>query len=261
MLLVVDAGNTNIVFAVHDGEGWRGQWRVATNPERTADEYAVWLHTLLGHAGLRFQDVDGVVIGSVVPAANFNLMRLSRAWFHCDPLLVRAAGFDWGFEVRIDNPQEVGADRLLNAIAAHAHWKGPLIAIDFGTATTFDVVDGEGHYLGGVIAPGINLSLEALHRAAAALPRIAVQRPQAVIGRSTVPAMQSGIYWGYVGLIEGITRRIAAEFGQPMKVIATGGLAPLFAGGTTEIHHVDPELTLRGLLLFAARNPPPRPKR
>jgi len=261
MLLAVDAGNTNIVFAVHDGNEWRGQWRIASNADRTADEYAVWLHTLLGHAGLRYSDIDGVIIGSVVPAANFNLTRLARTWFQCEPLMVRATGLDWGFEVLVDNPQEVGADRLLNALAAHERWKGPLIAIDFGTATTFDVVDEQGNYLGGVIAPGINLSLEALHRAAAALPRIAVQRPQAVIGRGTVSAMQSGVYWGYVGLIEGIVRRIEAEFGRQMKVIATGGLAPLFADGTPLIRNVDANLTLRGLRLLAARNPPPRPAR
>ncbi len=157
----------------------------------------------------------------------------------------------------MDNPEEVGADRLLNALASHHHYRGPLVVIDFGTATTFDVVDKDGAYLGGIIAPGINLSIEALHRAAARLPRIGIGRPQAVIGRSTVPAMQSGIYWGYVGLIEGIVARVKAEYGAPLKVVATGGLAPLFAEGTLVIEHTDPDITLEGLRLLAERNPAP----
>ena len=167
------------------------------------------------------------------------------------------ANLDWGFEIRIDNPDEVGADRLLNSLAAHRRFTGPLVVIDFGTATTFDVVADDGAYLGGVIAPGINLSLEALHKAAARLPRIGIGRPQAVIGRSTVPAMQSGIYWGYVGLIEGLVARIQAEHGGRLKVIATGGLAPLLAEGTMVIEHIDPDLTLDGLRLLAERNPVP----
>ena len=165
---------------------------------------------------------------------------------------------DWGFDIKLDNPAEVGADRLLNALAAHQGlYAGPLIVVDFGTATTFDVVDADGAYLGGVIAPGINLSLEALHKAAARLPRIGIGRPQAVIGRSTVPAMQSGIYWGYVGLIEGLVARIKAEYEAPLKVIATGGLAPLLAEGTTVIEVIAPQLTLDGLRLLAERNPTP----
>jgi type III pantothenate kinase len=256
MLLAVDAGNTNVVFAVHDGAEWRGRWRIATRPDRTSDEYAVWLLTLFQHCGLRTAEIDRCVIGTVVPAALYHLRRLSRGWFGCEPLVARAP-LQWGFEIRVDNPAEVGADRLLNSLAAHHHYGGPLVVIDFGTATTFDVVDADGAYVGGVIAPGINLSLEALHGAAARLPRIGLGRPQAVIGRSTVPAMQSGIYWGYVGLIEGIVARIRAEQGDPMKVIATGGLAPLFAEGTTVIERTDPDLTLEGLRLLADRNPAP----
>jgi type III pantothenate kinase len=256
MLLVVDAGNTNIVFAVHDGAEWRGRWRIRTDAERTSDEYAVWLLALLAHAGLRPADIDRCVIGTVVPAALYNLRRLSREWFGCEPLIARAA-LDWGFDIRVDAPHEVGADRLLNALAAHRRYAGPLIVIDFGTATTFDVVEKDGAYLGGVIAPGINLSIEALHRAAARLPRIGIGRPQAVIGRNTVAAMQSGIYWGYVGLIEGIVARIRAEHGGTLKVIATGGLAPLFAEGTTVIETTDQDTTLDGLKLLAQRNPAP----
>jgi type III pantothenate kinase len=256
MLLVVDAGNTNIVFAVHDGVGWRGSWRIATEAQRTSDEYAVWLLTLLGHSGLKRDMVHRAVIGTVVPAALYHLRRLCRDWFDVEPLVARS-NLDWGFEIRIDNPEEVGADRLLNALAAHRHYRGPLVVIDFGTATTFDVVAEDGAYVGGVIAPGINLSIEALHRAAARLPRIGIGRAQAVIGRSTVPAMQSGIYWGYVGMIEGLVARIQGEFGAKLKVIATGGLAPLLAEGTTVIERIDSDITLDGLRMLAERNPAP----
>ena len=256
MLLAVDAGNTNVVFAVHDGTEWRGRWRVATRDDRTSDEYAVWLLALLQHVGLKPADIDHCVIGTVVPAALYNLRRLSRDWFNVEPLVARAT-VHWGFEIRVERPQEVGADRLLNALASHTHYKGPLVVIDFGTATTFDVVDGDGSYLGGVIAPGINLSIEALHRAAARLPRIGIGRPQAVIGRDTVAAMQSGVYWGYVGLIEGIVGRIRGEYDAPLKVIATGGLAPLFAEGTAVIERIDQDITLEGLRLLAERNPRP----
>ena len=256
MLLVVDAGNTNVVFAVHDGAEWCGTWRIATEPQRTSDEYAVWLLALLSHTGLRRQEISKAVIGTVVPAALYHLRRLCRDWFETEPLIARS-NLDWGFDIRVPDPAEVGADRLLNALAAHQAHRGPLIVIDFGTATTFDVVADDGAYIGGVIAPGINLSLEALHTAAARLPRIGIGRPQAVIGRSTVPAMQSGIYWGYVGLIEGLVARIRAESEQPMRVIATGGLAPLLAEGTTVIDLIDPDLTLDGLRLLAERNPAP----
>ena len=179
------------------------------------------------------------MIGTVVPAALYHLRRLCRDWFDVEPLVAQAS-LDWGFDIKVDNPDEVGADRLLNALAAHNHYGGPLVVVDFGTATTFDVVDGAGAYLGGVISPGINLSIEALHQAAARLPRIGIGRPQAVIGRSTIPAMRSGIYWGYVGLIEGLLARIEGEYGAPLKAIATGGLAPLFAEGTTQIHRHRP---------------------
>jgi type III pantothenate kinase len=256
VLLVVDAGNTNIVFAVHDGTTWRGIWRIRTDAQRTSDEYAVWLLTLLNHCGLHPAEVARAVIGTVVPAALYHLRRLCRDWFNVEPLVARSK-LDWGFQIKVDSPDEVGADRLLNALAAHQRYGGPLTVIDFGTATTFDVVDGDGSYLGGAIAPGINLSIEALHAAAARLPRIGIGRPQAVIGRSTVPAMQSGLYWGYIGLIEGLANRIQAEFEGRLKVLATGGLAPLFAEGTTVIEHIDPDLTLDGLRLLADRNPAP----
>ncbi len=257
MLLVVDAGNTNIVFALHDGTEWRGIWRIGTETGRTSDEYAVWLLALLGHSGLDRTMVDRAVIGTVVPAALYHLRRLCRDWFDVEPLIA-SARLDWGFEIRMDNPAEVGVDRLVNGLAGHQRYGGPLLVIDFGTATTFDVVDQDGCYIGGVIAPGISLSVEALHQAAARLPRIGIGRSQGpVIGTNTIAAMRSGIFWGYVGLIEGISSRIIAEFGSPMKVVATGGLAPLFAEGTTVIERIDSELTLDGLRLLAARNPQP----
>lgn len=256
MLLVVDAGNTNVVVAVHGDGGWRGVWRVRTDAQRTSDEYAVWLLSLLDRTGIKPEAISAAVIGTVVPAALYHLRRLCRDWFSIEPLIARAS-LDWGFAIKVDNPDEVGADRLLNALAGHARFGGPLIVVDFGTATTFDVIDQDGAYLGGVIAPGINLSIEALHHAAARLPRIGIGRPQAVIGRSTVPAMQSGIYWGYVGLIEGIVARVKAEFGGPMRVVATGGLAPLFAEGTLVIEQIAPDLTLEGLRMLAERNPAP----
>ncbi len=258
MLLVIDAGNTNVVFAVHDGHGWAGSWRIATEPQRTSDEYAVWLLALLQHRQIAPASIERAVIGTVVPAALYHLRRLCRDWFEVEPLIARST-LDWGFEIRVAQPEEVGADRLLNALAAYRYFRQALIVIDFGTATTFDVVSADGAYLGGVIAPGINLSIEALHQAAARLPRIGIGRPQAVIGTATVPAMQSGIYWGYVGLIEGLVTRIRRELdGTVPKVIATGGLAPLFSEGTDIFDRIDPDLTLDGLRLLAERNPAPR---
>lgn len=256
MLLVIDAGNTNVVVAVHDGTHYRGRWRIATNPQRTSDEYAVWLLSLFDRCGLAREDVTGAVIGTVVPAALYDLRRLCRDWFGIEPL-VATPGLDWGLRIDVDRPEEVGADRLLNALAAHQRYGGPLVVIDFGTATTFDVVERDGAYIGGVIAPGINLSIEALHMAAARLPRIGIGRPQAVIGRNTVQCMQSGIFWGYVAMIEGLVARIEAEAETKLKVVATGGLAPLLAEGTTVLGRIDPDLTLDGLRMLAERNPVP----
>lgn len=253
MLLAVDAGNTNVVFAVHDGTEWRGRWRIATRPDRTSDEYAVWLLALLQHTGLRPADIDHCVIGTVVPAALYNLRRLAREWFATEPLIARA-GVDWGFEIRVDRAGEVGADRLLNALASHHHYRGPLVVIDFGTATTFDVVDDDGAYIGGVIAPGVNLSLEALHMAAAALPHVDISKPVSVIGTNTVACMQAGVYWGYIALVEGLVARIRAERARPMKVIATGGLAPLFGQDTEIFDAVEDDLTMHGLVLIHRLN-------
>jgi type III pantothenate kinase len=254
MLLAIDSGNTNIVFAVFDGDARRGEWRAATDAKRTADEYAVWLSQLMKLDGLESSEVTEAIIATVVPEALFSLKTLCRRYFKTEPLVVGENGVDIGIAIKVEAPDEVGADRLVNAAAAHERYKGPLIVIDFGTATTFDVVDADGAYCGGVIAPGINLSLDALHHAAAKLPRIAVERPQTVIGKRTIPAMRSGVYWGYVGLIEGVVGRIKQEFGAEMSVIATGGLAPLFADATDTIERLDPDLTLRGLALINRRN-------
>jgi type III pantothenate kinase len=254
MLLAIDAGNTNIVFAVFDGEELKGEWRASTQTDRTADELGVWLMQLMTTVGLTRADVSSAIIASVVPAMVFSLKTLCRRYFSCDPLVVGDEGVELGIKVLLDRPEEVGADRLVNAVAAHKCYQGPMIVIDFGTATTFDVIDAEGNYCGGAIAPGINLSLEALHMAAAKLPRVAIGRPRNVIGKATVPAMQSGIFWGYVGLIEGLVRRIEEEFGAKMLVLATGGLAPLFAEATPIINRLDADLTLRGLLEINRRN-------
>lgn len=255
MLLAIDAGNTNVVFAVFDGEKLRGSWRSATEARRTKDEYVALLSFWLKEAGLEPSAISGAIIASVVPDLDFTLKTLCRQYFNAEPLMV-GHGLDLGLKVLLPRAQEAGADRLVNAVGALARYKPPLVIIDFGTATTFDVVDEEG-YRGGVIAPGINLSLEALHRAAAKLPRVNVDRPSRVIGTGTIEAMQSGVYWGYIGLIEGLIQRIRDEYksvsNKPMTIIATGGLSPLFQGGTNVIQNIDLDLTLTGLRLIYAR--------
>lgn len=248
MLLAIDSGNTNTVFAIFDKDGGVvGEWRASSTPERTADELGVWLMQLLSLDGIERSNITEAIIATVVPSTLFGLKTLCRTYFNAEPLVVGEDGVDLGIEVLLDQPQEVGADRLVNAISAHQRYDGPLIIVDFGTATTFDVVDADGNYNGGIITPGINLSQEALHMAAAKLPRVAITRPDQVIGKGTVSAMQSGIYYGYLSMIEGVVKRIAEEFGEPMRVIATGGLAPLFAEATDSIECADGDLTLRGL--------------
>ncbi|MGH1481110.1 MAG: type III pantothenate kinase [Geminicoccales bacterium] len=254
LLLAVDVGNTNTVFAIYSDKKPLGQWRISTIRDRTGDEYAAALTQLMTLGGIDHRTVQDVVISSVVPQALPALKGMCAHVFDCTPQIV---GDNLGVtvEIAIDNPREVGADRLVNAVAAHSRYGGPLIVVDFGTATTFDVVDGDGRYCGGVIAAGINLSLEALNRAAAKLPRVAVERPERVIGGSTVTAMQSGVYWGYVSMIEGMVQRIQTEFGAEMTVVATGGLGGLFADATDRIEHYDRDLTMAGLvdLFYAGR--------
>lgn len=247
MLLVIDAGNTNVVFAVFDGDTVVGQWRISTDPKRTADEYGVWLTQVLERAGIPPKNISGAVLATVVPQALFDLRQLVKRYFETELLVVGDPRVTVGIGVKIDNPTEVGADRLVNAFAAWQIYKQPLIVVDFGTATTFDIVSGEGNYIGGVIAPGINLSLDALHRAAAKLPNVGVQKPSKVIGTNTIGAMQSGIYYGYAGLIEGVVREIKNEYGSSMKVVATGGLASLYTKACPAIEEVHPDLTIGGL--------------
>jgi type III pantothenate kinase len=257
MLLAINANNTNTVFSVWDGDQLKGAWRAATDAKRTADEYVVWLDHLLALEGLARRAITGSIIGSVVPDANFNLVTLCRRYCNSDPLVVGEPGVALGTKALVERPEEVGADRLLNTVAAHNRYKAPLVVVDFGTATNFDVVDKDGNYCGGVIAPGVTLSITALHMAAAKLPAVRLRRIDHVIGKDTVACMQSGVFWGYVGLVEGLVGRIKAEFGAPMGVIATGGLVSLFEGAIPGIDHVDPNLTLWGLRLVYERNRKP----
>jgi type III pantothenate kinase len=255
MLLAIDAGNTNCVFALVDQGEIKTRWRIATDPRRTADEYAVWLHQLLELEGYGRGDVTQVIIGTVVPRALHNLDVLSNKYFGVAPLVAGQGKAEWPIALDVDEPQSVGADRALNTIAAHAKHPGDLIVIDFGTATTFDAVDFSGAYKGGIIAPGINLSLDALVAAAAKLPRIAIEAPagESVIGRTTETQMLIGVYWGYVAMIEGLVARMKAEIGRPVTVIATGGLAVLFDKHTDVFDVIEPDLTIQGLALLAAR--------
>jgi type III pantothenate kinase len=256
MLLAIDAGNTNLVFALLDGREIKARWRIATDPRRTADEYAVWLHQLLQMNGLDRNAVDAVIIGTVVPRALHNLQVLASKYFGVEALVAGQNGAEYGIVLDVVEPRTVGADRVLNAIAAHAIHAGDLVVIDFGTATTFDVVDYSGAYKGGIIAPGINLSLDALVKAAARLPRIAIEAPRAdgnVIGRTTEDQMHIGIFWGYVAMIEGLVTRLKAEIGRPVKIVATGGMAILFDGHTV-FDAIEPDLTIAGLGLLYERS-------
>lgn len=253
MLLAIEQGNTNTLFAVHNGKTWIAQWRTATESMRTADEYAVWLHQLMQMQRLKLANIDACIISSVVPQSIFNLRNLSRRYLHVEPLVV-GENAELGIPIRIQKPSEAGADRLVNAIGAHMAYPGPLIVVDSGTATTFDIVGDDGAFEGGAIAPGINLSMQALHDAAAKLPRIAIQKPDHVIGKDTVAAMQSGVFFGYVALIEGLIDRMKAEYHAPLTVVATGGVASLFEGATDKIDIFDSDLTIRGLLEIWRRN-------
>ena len=257
MLLAIDAGNTNLVFALVEGGVIRARWRIATDPRRTADQYAVWLHQLLALEGFGKDDVAAVIIGTVVPRALHNLEVLATKYFGVEPLVAGRPPVEWGIELDVVEPESVGADRVLNAIAAHALYEGDLIVIDFGTATTFDVVDYGGAYKGGIIAPGINLSLDALVAAAARLPRIAMEAPKdnlSVIGRTTEDQMHIGIYWGYVAMMEGLIDRMRAEIGRPITVVATGGLAALFDKHAELFDSIEADLTIQGLAMLHARS-------
>jgi type III pantothenate kinase len=258
MLLAIDAGNTNIVFALLEDGVIRTRWRIATDPRRTADQYAVWLHQLIELEGLPRDVVDAVIVGTVVPRATHNLEVLAQKYFNVEAVIAGSADAPWDIVLDVADPSTVGADRALNAIAAHALHEGDLIVIDFGTATTFDVVDFSGAYKGGIIAPGINLSLDALVTAAAKLPRIAIEAPGdnlSVVGRTTEAQMHIGIFWGYVAMIEGLAARMKAEIGRPVKVVSTGGLATLFDAHSEVFDSIEPDLTIQGLALLWKRSP------
>ncbi len=254
MLLAIDVGNTNTVFAVFEDDQLLCQMRCSTYGPRTSEEYFVWLNRLMEFHGVKLSDISASIIASVVPQTIFNLKRLCRDFFYCDPLVVGEANCALGVKIKVKREREVGADRLVNTVGAYHTYGANLIVVDFGTATTFDVVDFEGAYAGGLIVPGVNLSLKALHEAAAKLPNVDVARPQKVVGDDTIACIQSGVYWGYVSLIEGVTKRIADEVEAEMKVIATGGLSALFATGTDAIHHVDGDVTMRGLVRIYKEN-------
>jgi len=253
MLLAIDCGNTNTVFSIWNGDRFIATWRLATDHKRTADEYFVWLSALMGLTYIEAR-IDEAIISSTVPRVVFNLRVLCDRYFHCRPLVVGRADCKLPVQPRVDLGTIVGPDRLVNTVGGFDRHGGNLIVVDFGTATTFDVVDTDGAYIGGVIAPGVNLSLEALHMAAAALPHVDISRPAQVIGTNTVACMQSGVYWGYIGLIEGIVREVRRERESPMKVIATGGLASLFAQDTELFHSVEDDLTMHGLVLINDHN-------
>ncbi|MGV6839448.1 MAG: type III pantothenate kinase [Planktomarina sp.] len=254
MLLAIDCGNTNTVFSIWDGTTFLATWRCATDHARTADEYYVWLSSLMALSKLDPHITD-VIISSTVPRVVFNLRVLTDRYFGCRPLVVGKPDCALPIDVRVDAGTQVGPDRLVNTVAGFDLHGGDLIIVDFGTATTFDVVATDGAYVGGVIAPGVNLSLEALHTAAAALPHVDVTKPDKVIGTNTVACMQSGVYWGYIGLVQGITERIRIEKDRPMKVISTGGLAPLFAQGDDGLFDAFEEnLTMHGLTVIHRYN-------
>jgi type III pantothenate kinase len=255
-LLVVDLGNTNIVLGVYRGEELVNSWRLATQRERTADEYGILARQLVGDD--MYGSLEGAIVASVVPPLNSAIAFMIRKYFGgIEPLFVEP-GVKTGIAIHVDNPQEVGADRIVNCAAAHDAYGGPTVIVDFGTATTFDVVTANAEFIGGVIAPGLNISAEALFARAARLPRVDIRRPDRVIGTNTVVNMQSGIYFGYLGLVDGILARIRNEVPDLKRVVATGGLASLFAEESEHIDDVDPELTLKGLKIIYDRNRTPR---
>lgn len=253
MIFVLDVGNTNTVLGVYEKDVLKHHWRIETSRNKTEDEYGMLIKALLEHVELSFKHFDGIIISSVVPPIMAALERMCKKYFRTNPLVV-GPGIKTGLNIKYDNPKEVGADRIVNAVAAIHEYGGPLIIVDFGTATTYCYVNEKKQYMGGAIAPGIGISTEALYSRAAKLPRIEIVKPEGIVGKSTVGAMQAGILYGYVGQVEGIVSRMKAESGLEPKVIATGGLSSLIASESNVIDIVDPFLTLTGLRLIYQRN-------
>jgi type III pantothenate kinase len=253
VLLAIDVGNTNTVLGVFEGPRLLQSWRIETNHARTGDEYGILVRQLFSITGVEHKKVHAVAVSSVVPPMAFTIRQMVLRYFQVEPLFV-GPGVKTGMPILYENPREVGADRVVNAVAAFEKWKSALIIVDFGTATTFDAVTSKGEYLGGAICPGVTISMEALFRAASKLPRVEFQRPPHVVGRNTVHSIQSGLVFGYVGLVEGLCTRMAEELGTGPKVVATGGLASLVAGLSTVITEVDDQLTLDGLRIIHERN-------
>jgi type III pantothenate kinase len=238
---------------VYDGDRIIHSWRLTTERQRTTDEYGILCRNLFELSGVKWDAITAIAIASVVPPLNYTLRRMASVYFHVEPLFIEPAK-NSGMPVRYDPPTDVGADRIVNGVAAFARYGGPCVVVDFGTATTFDAISRDGEYLGGVICPGVQVSAEALFARAARLPRVEISRPETVVGTSTVASIQSGLYFGYVGLVEGILRRMVAELGEGTRVVATGGLASLIGRGTDSIEIIDPDLTLEGLRLIYERN-------
>lgn len=253
MLFAIDVGNTNIVCGVFDDRLLAHSWRVSTDRQKTADEYGMLIRQLFHHNGLSARDVDGIVISSVVPPLTPEIVEMCEKYFRRTPLIV-GPGTRTGLRIRYDNPHEVGADRIVNAVAAYDRYGGPVIVVDFGTATTFCAISADGDYLGGVIAPGIGTASEALFQRAARLPRVEITKPETVVGKTTVRSMQSGILYGFVGLVDEIVRRMKSELGWQPRVIATGGLAQLISAESEQIDEVCSDLTLQGLRTIYEKN-------
>jgi type III pantothenate kinase len=253
VIFVLDVGNSNTVLGVFNKDVLKYHWRFETNRNKTEDEYAMLIKTLLLHEGISFTDIKGIIISSVVPPIMFSLEKMCLKYFKKTPLIV-GPGIKTGLNIKYENPREVGADRIVNAVAGISLYGGPLIIVDFGTATTYCYINEHKQYIGGAIAPGINISTEALYSRAAKLPRIEISRPESIVGKNTISAMQAGIVYGYVGQVEGIVTRIKKETQSKPKVIATGGLASLIAKESNLIDVIDPFLTLKGLQMIYARN-------